>query len=52
MDINPGTKKLTVHLQKIDTEKNTKQNKVHQFSEEDFYKFINNPEIFSIFDEN
>jgi hypothetical protein len=46
--IDPETKKITAVLSK----KNIVWDKTHSFTEENFNKFLHQPELFSIFDEN
>jgi hypothetical protein len=46
--IDPETKKITAVLSK----KNIVWDKTHYFTEENFNKFLHQPELFSIFDEN
>jgi hypothetical protein len=46
--IDPETKKITSVLSK----KNIIWDKTHSFTEENFNKFLHQPELFSIFDEN
>ena len=46
--IDPETKKITAVLSK----KNIIWDKTHSFTEENFNKFLHQPELFSIFDEN
>jgi hypothetical protein len=48
LDVDLVSKKIKVYIRNNQIGKS----KVHYFSEENFYKFVNNPELFSIFDEN
>jgi len=48
LDVDLVSKKIKVYIRNNQIGKS----KLHYFSEENFYKFVNNPELFSIFDEN